>query len=148
MQMQATPVQVDPDQLKRVVNALLAESCLGFERRLEGGEFQWRGQQINGEWSEWSSDVLDFCGDDELALQHAKNMCNRHGLSFNLSYSPVHHWVCTWGHYSEQINWEAFVAASSIAGCISVSLCGFLKLDIAGTHKLLYPGSYLMEKPS
>lgn len=144
-------IEIPKEQMPLVLNSLIAEHVMGFERRLNTttGNHEWSGKQEDGTVLDWAeAPPFDFARDDSLAVALASRICVENGYFIDFQISPE---GVFWARLGERLP-EDPQSARMIAGpatgkplCLVLCLliCTARKLSVPGQHRTLFPGHYM-----
>lgn len=148
--MNTAAVEIPKEHMDRVLNSLLCERLLGFERRMnEKMEYEWRGRRVGtGEFSDWDDALVDFAGDLKEAQRLLQQFCRQIGICYNLIYDPRNgrHTVVLLqiGDKGQPVPVVQISNISQLPQGIAAAIAGYSGFDLQEQHKLLYPGHYLL----
>lgn len=140
-------IEIPKDHMPLVLNSLICERMLGFERRLnEEGSFEWRGKKLDGTVSEWSESLVDFCGNIAEAEHLLSQVCRQTGLGFNIVFdSPrdLYAVLLTERNEEGKATTRVSVQGKQLPLIISAALVGTMGYNVSEQHRTLYPMHYM-----
>lgn len=152
-------VEILPSQLPLLVNSLIVEHVMGFERRLgDTGLWEWRGKKEDGTIVDWSDELpFDFVEDPGLAIALVERICLEQGLFIDTQFSSeTKAWALKWGrpltedeaqqmrnHGEDPTNHAKIVGNPVLGKPLGLAFClaviALRGLDLPTQHALLFP---------
>lgn len=147
-------ISIPKEHIGRVMNSLLCENLMGFERRLNSdGKHEWRGKRSGSDdlldWTEWNDDleeILDFVGDLNESIDLLQYCCRQKGVGYNLIYDPqrnVHSvFILEVGPNGKPVP-RIQIEGSALTTMVCAAICGMHNFSFTDQHRALYPAHYL-----
>lgn len=145
-------ISIPKEHMPRLLNSMLCENLLGFERRLNSdGKHEWRGQMNDsGSWTEWTDkleELVDFAGDVTEAIDMLQHVCSENGMGFNVVFDPQRNllnvFILAVGPEGKPIP-RVQIEGTQLASMICAAMCGLRGLSLEDQHRALFPGHYLL----
>lgn len=146
--MQHKTIDIPKEHIAHVLNVIISECLLGFERRLENGKHEWRGKRLDGTISDWSTDLPPFATDLAEAMHLATQVCRQMGVGLNAIYNPVHdvHLVVVLAIAPDGKSARpAFqVSGRPLPELLASAICQLIEADLMIYHRELFPAHYIL----
>ena len=149
---QPKQIEIPGEHVPLLLNSLLAEQVMGFERRLnpETGRHEWSGKDSQGTEVPWSdTPPFDFAGDAGLAISLAERVCKEGGLVLDLQVDGESMmWSVKLGRLTGPESAE-IVGRPGRGRPLSVMICLIIvstleHASVQAQHRLLFPAHYLV----
>lgn len=148
-------IEIPQTEVLRTAKALVLERALGWQRQLEGNQWQWRGTTLDdaaadtGWLTSWD-ELPDILGD--LSLMHIvmqkvviANVAK--GAVVALIYNPrePNPWICRFSEANDKAEpvIKAQVASNNQVAAILLGICAYYGLNPLAHHRTYFPGRYL-----
>lgn len=140
--------EIPQEHIKPVLNSLLCERLVDFERRLnpETNQWEWRGKMKDGEELPWSEKLFNFCDEMTLTLDLACTVAAANNVNMAVHFAPEQKlFICQFLEVlpDKKVHVKVNVTSSHGALGLALAIAGLLKFDIQAHHKVLFPGHYL-----
>lgn len=143
---QGQPIEIPKEHMPHVLNSLICERMLGFERRLnEHGNFEWRGKKLDGTVSEWSEALLDFANKLDEAEHMLTQTCRQIGCGFNIIFDGRRelYAVLLSEQSADGKPVRVSVQGKQLPLIISAAIVGAMGYNLSEQHRTLYPSHYI-----
>lgn len=145
-------ISIPKEHMPRLLNSILCENLLGFERRLGSkGKHQWRGKSAGSdEWTEWTEnleEILDFPGQLDEAMDLMQQVCHDNNMGYNVVFDPQRRVLTVFllavgpeGKPTPRVQIEG----RHLPSMICAAMCGLRGFSLEDQHRALYPAHYFL----